>query len=124
MQRYVILRHDHPELHWDLMLENKGVLQTWRLNQLPLIDPVSDQTSIDLPAEAIPDHRIEYLDYEGPVSGARGDVKQWDRGTFSLLERKSDLIVALVTGEELAGQVTLKKTDQDRLWNLNYITFM
>ena len=27
MPRYVILEHDHPVLHWDLMLEAGGVLQ-------------------------------------------------------------------------------------------------
>lgn len=124
MQRYVILRHDHPELHWDLMLEDEGLLKTWRLNQLPLIDPVSDETSIDLIAEALPDHRIQYLDYEGPVSGNRGEVKRWDRGTFSFLQHSNDLIVALMTGEELAGQITLKKTDQDNQWSFNYITFI
>ncbi|QDT25739.1 ATP-dependent DNA ligase [Gimesia panareensis] len=123
MQQYVILRHDHPELHWDLMLEEGDVLKTWRLPQPPEIDPALDESSLDLTAEELPDHRLVYLEYEGPVSGDRGEVTRWDRGTFTLLERSEDQLVALLTGEELAGRITLKKTDQEHQWSLNYTAF-
>ena len=123
MQQYVILRHDHPELHWDLMLKEGDVLKTWRLPQPPEIDPASDETSLDLTAEALPDHRLVYLEYEGPVSGDRGEVSRWDRGTFTLLERSEDQLVALLTGEELAGRLTLKKQDSENRWSLNYTAF-
>ncbi|QDV49082.1 DNA polymerase ligase N-terminal domain-containing protein [Gimesia fumaroli] len=123
MQQYVILRHDFPELHWDLMLEYEGVLKTWRLPGAPEIDPASDESSIDLVAEVLPDHRIAYLEYEGPVSGDRGVVSRWDRGSLTLLEYNDDSLVALLTGEELAGRVTLKKKDQEKQWSLNYTAF-
>jgi hypothetical protein len=123
MQQYVILRHDFPELHWDLMLENEGVLQTWRLNTPPALDHAADESSIDLVAEALPDHRIAYLEYEGPVSEDRGEVSRWDRGTFSLLEQSDELLVALLTGNELAGRLTLKKTEKGNQWSLNYTAF-
>ena len=35
MRRFVILEHDHPKLHLDLMLEAGDVLQTWRLAGAP-----------------------------------------------------------------------------------------
>ena len=38
--RFVILTHDHPFLHWDLMLEADGVLRTWRLLQEPTPDTI------------------------------------------------------------------------------------
>lgn len=69
--RYVILSHDHPTPHFDFMLEKEGVLETWRLNLLPGTSP--------LLAEKIHDHRLEYLDYEGPVSNDRGFVKEWTK---------------------------------------------
>jgi DNA polymerase Ligase (LigD) len=75
MPRYVILEHDHPFLHWDLMLEYGPALRTWRL----LAPPCPGKT---VAAEAIGDHRRAYLDYEGPVSGGRGVVIRWDWGTF------------------------------------------
>lgn len=123
MQQYVILRHDFPEVHWDLMLEEAGVLKTWRLPEPPAIDAASDETSLDLVAESLPDHRLVYLEYEGPVSGERGTVTRWDKGSFTLLEKKEGLYVALITGEELAGRITLKQTDQKNQWELNYTSF-
>lgn len=74
MPRFVILEHDHPLLHWDLMLEAGDVLQTWRLATPPGTQP--------LEATALGDHRRMYLDYEGPVSGNRGKVRRWDAGLF------------------------------------------
>ena len=41
------------------------------------------------PAEALPDHRLIYLEYEGPISGDRGTVVAWDRGEYRL-KRQSD----------------------------------
>lgn len=78
MPRYVILTHDHPFPHWDLMLEDGGVLRTWRL----LAEPAAGQV---VRAEQLADHRLAYLDYEGPVSGGRGSVARWDHGTYEQL---------------------------------------
>jgi hypothetical protein len=75
--RFVVLEHDHPVLHWDLMLEAGAVLQTWRLAAPPEV------TAGPIEATPLGDHRRMYLDYEGPVSGNRGAVKRWDAGTFS-----------------------------------------
>jgi len=69
-QRFTILEHDHPFLHWDLLLDNGETLTTWRLQQRPCSDEW-------IAAERLPDHRRIYLDYEGPVSGDRGVVSQW-----------------------------------------------
>jgi hypothetical protein len=76
MSRFTILEHDHPTLHWDLLLEAGGALRTWRLAQPP-------EGPQPIPATPLPDHRLAYLDYEGPVSGNRGVVRAWDRGTFT-----------------------------------------
>ncbi|HZZ78671.1 MAG TPA: DNA polymerase ligase N-terminal domain-containing protein [Gemmataceae bacterium] len=75
MPRFVILEHDHPSLHWDLMLEAGDVLQAWRLAAPPTESDAVEATQLG-------DHRRAYLDYEGPVSGNRGTVKRWDAGTF------------------------------------------
>lgn len=80
MPRFVILEHDHPILHWDLMLETGDVLRTWRLAEAP-----TDTASV-IAAEPLPDHRLAYLEYEGFVSGNRGSVKRWDSGTFEAME--------------------------------------
>ena len=73
--RFVILEHDHPFLHWDLLLEDGEVLKSWRLLHFPKI-------GFSIPAERMPDHRLMYLDYEGPVSGNRGTVKRFASGEY------------------------------------------
>ncbi|OWK43888.1 DNA polymerase ligase N-terminal domain-containing protein [Fimbriiglobus ruber] len=76
MPRFALLEHDWPARHWDLLLEDGDVLRAWRL----LAEPDPGKT---VPAEANADHRLLYLDYEGPVSGNRGSVTCWDGGTYS-----------------------------------------
>src|SRR5205823_5835731 len=79
MPRFVILEHDWPTRHWDLLLEAGGVLRAWRL----LDEPVP---GTPVPAEPNADHRLFYLDYEGPVSGGRGNVSRWAAGVFDWIE--------------------------------------
>ncbi|GBD36867.1 Multifunctional non-homologous end joining DNA repair protein LigD [bacterium HR36] len=74
--RFVLLYHTWPQPHYDLMLEWQGVLKTWRL-------PIIPEPGLSLTMESLGDHRLAYLDYEGPVSGNRGEVKRIDRGTYS-----------------------------------------
>ena len=81
--RFVILEHDHPFLHWDLLLEDGATLKSWRLLQ-----PITPGVWID--AEPLPDHRAHYLDYEGPVSGGRGSVKRIADGRYSVVSVNID----------------------------------
>ena len=80
MPRFVILHHEtppgyHRPPHWDFMLEADGVLRTWALPEKPAPGRA-------LTVEAIADHRLSYLEYEGEVSGDRGRVARWDWGTY------------------------------------------
>ena len=80
--RFVVLRHDWPVLHYDLMLEAGSRCRTWRL----LAEPVESAICDGIPAERIADHRVHYLSYEGPVGGDRGAVRRWDAGTYRSLD--------------------------------------
>jgi hypothetical protein len=103
MPRFVILEHDHPVLHWDLMLETDGVLRTWRLAQPPL------PTSGVIEATPLADHRLMYLDYEGPVSGNRGTVKRWDAGDYETLSESTKTTMTLkMKGQRLDAQIRLQ----------------
>ncbi len=104
MPRFAILRHESPRgLHWDLLLEAGGVLRTWALERSP------DATG-EIPCQKLADHRLAYLEYEGPVSGARGSVTRWDRGTYRV-ERESDNELAVeLTGERLNGLANLRRS--------------
>lgn len=109
MPRYVILTHDHPFLHWDFMLEVGGVLRTWRLVQPP-------EPGVVVAAELLADHRLAYLDYEGPVSGNRGTVTRWDAGTYEGREEADGWALHL-EGGRLRGAARLVQTGADG-WQL------
>jgi hypothetical protein len=102
--RYVILEHDHPFLHWDLMLESGEVLRTWRLLAPPA-------PGVEVAAEAIGDHRRAYLEYEGPVSGGRGRVARWDAGTFTWQTAGEGAVVVCLDGQRLRGVARLESKD-------------
>jgi hypothetical protein len=102
--RYVILEHDHPVLHWDLMLEAGPALRTWRLAAPPL-------PGAGVAAEALGDHRASYLDHEGPVSGGRGRVRRWDHGEFSWLVDEPDVAEVALRGTRVAGVLLLRRCE-------------
>ena len=108
MPRFAVLEHDHPSRHWDFLLEYEGVLLAWRLSAPPEPGAVVD-------AEPSFDHRLLYLDYEGPVSGGRGGVTRWDGGTFDWVERALDLAVVRLAGGRLHGLFRLARRE-DGAW--------
>ena len=76
------------------MLECGGVMKTWRLAEEP-------RTGQAVDAEPIADHRLHYLDYEGPVSGERGRVTRWDRGSLVWIRNDDDNIILELNGAKL-----------------------
>jgi hypothetical protein len=100
MPRFVLLEHDWPEPHWDFLLEAGAVLRAWRLAAAPRLGSV-------VAAHANFDHRLFYLDYEGPVSGGRGHVTRWDQGTFAWLLDEPERVIVRVAGARLQGTVEL-----------------
>lgn len=103
MRRFVILEHDHPHLHWDLMIEWGGHLKTWRLSA-----PPTRHESVR--AEPLADHRLMYLDYEGPVSGGRGQVIRWDSGHVVEVLQEVGAWSLQLSGRRLNGTIRLQTT--------------
>lgn len=112
MPRFVILDHDHPSPHFDLMLEVGGVLWTWRLSALPV--PGQEQDALRLG-----DHRLVYLEYEGPVSGDRGRVVRRARGELGEVSLGNNSLTAQLRGESFHGQLVLIQIDGDR-WRMRF----
>ena len=108
-QRFVILTHDHPVLHWDFMLDTGEVLRTWRLEKEPVMEA-------EIRAICLPDHRRMYLDYEGPVSGDRGTVARWDGGTYALLEETLTRLRFRVDGHRTQGIVEIVRSNLSDEW--------
>lgn len=96
MSRFVVLLHDHPFLHWDFFLERGSTLKAWRLLAEPSVLPVT--------AERNADHRLHYLDYEGPVSNGRGEVTRWDAGDYEIIEQSEQRWLVQLDGCRLSGR--------------------
>ena len=111
MPRFAILEHDWPTKHWDFLLEAGDVLRAWRLLEEPDVGEES-------PAEANFDHRLIYLDFEGPLTGDRGRAVRWDTGTFEWIVNGEGRVVVELAGGELTGQAILEK--QTVGWQYRY----
>ncbi len=76
MNRFVLLRHQtaENEYHWDFLFERETACLTFSMTgELPFEKAK---------ARRLPDHRLAYLEYEGPVSGNRGSVLRVDSGEY------------------------------------------
>ena len=118
MPRFVLLFHDCPPTfgkpsHWDLMLERGGALMTWNLTSLPPPWRQSFERAdagdelLVLGAMRLPDHRLAYLDYEGPVGGDRGSVSRHDAGNYRIVEECADSLQVQLEGGVVRGRVSL-----------------
>jgi hypothetical protein len=117
MLRFVILRHETPAGdprpgHYDLMLEQSGVLWTWVLTRLP----AGGETVI---AQRLPDHRLAYLDYEGEISGGRGCVSRVESGKYEIIEASPTSLVVRLQGSSRQGVLQLRvRTDGSGDWDV------
>jgi hypothetical protein len=137
MLRFVVLYHECPAgyertSHWDLMLESGDKLRTWALATLPASwGPAKLRTEVTHPAryassgdlvgaQQLGEHRLAYLEYEGPLTGNRGSVARIDAGEYKgIVESPSEWQVEL-SGSLLKGRMTLRRTEPDsNEWTLS-----
>lgn len=125
--RFVIQKHHARTLHYDLRLEDDGVLKSWAVPKGPSLDPAEKHLAV-----AVEDHPLEYGDFEGSIPEGEyggGKVIVWDRGTFEpigegetfagMLERGAAKI--RLHGEKLQGGFALIRTrwgGKDKNWLL------
>lgn len=94
--------------HWDLMFESEGRLLTWAVDELPVAGAA-------LIGQPLADHRIDYLNYEGPISGDRGSVTRISGGTFRRVDQSSQ-----ATGvNQLVVELAVKIDESDDLADLD-----
>lgn len=123
--RLTVLAHDFPFEHWDLLLETPGELDdtvsadelcllTWRL-------PLQPARNCECTAERLPMHRRLYLDYEGPVSGNRGVVRQVASAFFRPIcwDDAAGVFKLELSESEFGDRLTLIRGSDDR-WTCRF----
>ena len=130
--QWVLLSHQVRNLHgergdhFDFMVSPPGfgLLWTWAIPDNPLSKPLISQTQpLECSVERLPDHRRVYLDYEGPISGDRGEVCQVARGSYEVVswtDNQVELRIQLdrSTDCELQFLITLRQRQRSQDWHL------
>jgi hypothetical protein len=135
--RYVILLHRQPHGtprryrndeaeeavndrsgdHYDWMFEAERCLATWAT---PIA--LSEEISGEVDAIRLPDHRVEYLQYEGDVSGNRGSVQRVEAGQFILTDARPDRYQIRTFGKR-DGVIVIYRTwcgDGASFWRISF----
>lgn len=98
------------------MLACGETLRTWALEREPCVGAV-------ITAMGLPDHRLAYLDYQGPVSGERGTVLRVDSGTYTVQSESPCGLLVKLDGEKQKWHVRLTRhADDAQRWMVAFST--
>ena len=108
MSRSFVL-HDHrkPRPHFDLRLEEGGVLRSWAVPRGLPDDPADNRLAI-----AVPDHDLDHLTYED------ADKSVADIGTWEEHDRNERRLVFTLHGRAGARRYALIRTGEGWLMHL------
>jgi DNA ligase D-like protein (predicted 3'-phosphoesterase) len=116
---FVVQEHHARRLHYDLRLENGGVLKSWAVPKG--IPQSGGERRLAVQTE---DHPYEYAGFEGTIPKGQygaGTVKIWDKGSFEPKLWEDDKIEFTLNGQTLKGRyilVRLKRAKEDNAWLL------
>ncbi len=115
---YVIQRHKSSRLHYDLRLEEEGVLKSWAIPKSP-----PEEEGVRRLAVQTEDHPLGYEDFEGIIPEGEygaGKVETWDRGDYLPVETDPTKRVIEIKGKKLKGKYALiklkPKNPDDKNW--------
>lgn len=114
--RFVVQEHHARALHWDLRLEQEGVLKSWAVPKgVPL------EKGIKRLAVETEDHPLQYISFEGIIPEGQygaGTVFIWDKGYYAIVEQTEKKWYVVLMGEKIRGAYSLVRTkgNQWLLW--------
>ncbi len=108
---FVVHRHHASRLHYDLRLEQNGVLKSWAVPKgLP------PRPGIIRLAVATEDHPLEYLTFEGAIpKGEYGGGTMWvyARGKYEVTKEKKEGFYFRLQSKELSGEYNIHRTKEN-----------
>jgi hypothetical protein len=108
-ERPAFVLHDHrkPRPHFDLRLEESGVLRSWALPRGLPVDPSGNRLAV-----AVPDHDLAHLTYTD-ADKSIADIGWWEQ-----LDRTDKRIVFVLHGQASSRRYALIDTGTDWLLHL------
>ena len=87
------------------MLEYGDHLATWEL-------PEALEVGARLDVVPLANHRLAYLDYEGPLTEQRGTVSRYEWGSYKTVLDDARQQVVVLHGQTLEGRLTIGKANE------------
>lgn len=106
-RRFVLHDHRKPQPHFDLRLEEGGVLRSWAVPRGLPDNPGGNRLAI-----AVPDHDLDHIDYTD------ADKFIADEGTWEEHDRNDKRLVFTLHGKEGPRRYALIRTERDWLLHL------
>jgi bifunctional non-homologous end joining protein LigD len=120
---YVMHKHAASHDHFDLRLQEGGVLKSWALPKGASLKPGEKRLAVE-----VEDHPLEYGAFEGIIPQGQyggGTVMLWDTGTWTVAgKHTADQIDLELHGRKLEGRWTLVRTkarDKDDQASRNWL---
>ena len=101
---FVLHEHHVPRHHFDLRLEEDGVLRSWALPKGLPTTPRQDRLAV-----AVPDHHLDHLHYED------ADKTVADTGWWEEVDRTARRLLLVLHGRASSVRYALIRTDRDWL---------
>jgi len=115
---FVVHRHHASRLHYDLRLEENGVLRSWAIPRgLP------PEPGIKRLAVATEDHPMEYLAFEGTIPKGQyggGDMWRYAMGRYEITKTKKKGFYFRLQSPELNAEYRMHET-KDKEWLLERV---
>ncbi|MGO9951744.1 MAG: non-homologous end-joining DNA ligase [Dissulfurispiraceae bacterium] len=112
---FVLHRHHATRLHYDLRLEQDGVLRSWAIPKgLP------PRPGIKRLAVSTEDHPLEYINFEGTIPKGQyggGEVWIYARGKYEITTKKKDGFYFSLQSREISGEYRMHRM-RDNEWLL------
>ena len=105
--RFVLHEHRKPQHHFDLRLEEDGVLRSWAVPRGLPDDPRRNRLAV-----LVDDHDLDHVDYED------ADKSIADEGTWEEHDRTEKRLVFTLHGRLGSRRYALIRTDTDWLVHL------
>jgi DNA ligase D-like protein (predicted 3'-phosphoesterase) len=106
-RRFVLHEHHKPRHHFDLRLEEGGVLRSWAVPRGLPDDPAENRLAV-----AVPDHDLDHVTYED------ADKSIADSGVWEEHDRNDRRMLFTLHGQRGARRYALIQTDAGWLLHL------